>query len=186
MRSLRDQDTKKFLATLVKEIADAGNNDGTRQLACVITKNLISNRSGDQRYEDLWIGFDNQFRLNIKEAILSSLASERAVVRSQVASLIAAICSIEIPRGEWLELLPNLCNNASNDSMDIRLAALQTIGYICEEIDPRHVENGLKNQIMLALTNNISADPNATQSCKLAVKALLYSVPYASQNFQVS
>jgi len=44
--------------------------------------------------------------------------------------------------------------------MDIRLAALQTIGYICEEIDPRHVENGLKNQIMLALTNNISADPN--------------------------
>jgi len=72
----------------------------------------------------LWISFENDFRLNIKEAILSSLASNEPLVRAGVASLIASICAIEIPRNEWLELLPNLCNNASNDSMEIRLAAL--------------------------------------------------------------
>lgn len=38
---------------------------------------------------------------------------------------------------------------------------------------------------MLALTNNISKEDANQESCRLAVKALLLSVPYASQNFQV-
>jgi len=39
---------------------------------------------------------------------------------------------------------------------------------------------------LLALTNNISAEDSAESPCKLAIKALLYSVPYATQNFQVA
>jgi hypothetical protein len=35
-------------------------------------------------------------------------------VRSQVASLVAAIASIEIPRGEWLELISILTTNAGH------------------------------------------------------------------------
>jgi len=40
---------------------------------------------------------------------MAMLASPQALVRSQIANVVAAIASIEIPRNEWLELLPNLC-----------------------------------------------------------------------------
>lgn len=36
---------KKFLASLVKELSDETNNESVRQMACIILKNLISNRS---------------------------------------------------------------------------------------------------------------------------------------------
>lgn len=39
---------------------------------------------------------------------------------------------------------------------------------------------------MLALTNNITNDEGFTAPCKLAVKALLHSVPYTSANFEVA
>jgi hypothetical protein len=42
--------------------------------------------------------------------------------------------------------------------MQIRMASLQTIGHICEDLDPNDLNQDLKNQIMLALTNNISND----------------------------
>ena len=65
------------------------------------------------------------------------------------------------------------------------MASLQTIGHICEDLNPSDLNQDLKNQIMLALTNNISNDDAFTAPCKLAVKALLHSVPYTSANFEV-
>lgn len=65
------------------------------------------------------------------------------------------------------------------------MASLQTIGHICEDLNPSDLNQDLKNQIMLALTNNISNDDVFTAPCKLAVRALLHSVPYTSANFEV-
>lgn len=57
-------------------------------------------------------------------------------MRKQVSGAVAIIASIEIPRKEWLELIPNLATNAEHESMDIRYAALETLGFICEELSP--------------------------------------------------
>lgn len=38
---------------------------------------------------------------------------------------------------------------------------------------------------MLALTNNISNEDSFIAPCKLAIKALLHSIPYTSANFEV-
>ena len=43
----------------------------------------------------------------------------------------------------------------------------------------------LKNNIILALCNNISVDPAANDSCILAVKGMNYAIYYATKNFQV-
>lgn len=90
--------------------------------------------------------------------MIASLETQSSTVRNQIASLIASIAQIEIPRGEWSELIANLCNNASNENEQIRLTSLTTIGYICEELHPEDLTSELKNQIMLALTNNIIKD----------------------------
>ncbi len=91
--------------------------------------------------------------------MLANLASPSSIVRKQVASAIAVIASIEIPRKEWLELIPNLCDNSVHQSIDIRNAALETLGFICEELMPEDVNDELKNKVVLALTTNISSDP---------------------------
>jgi hypothetical protein len=46
------------------------------------------------------------------------------------------IASIEIPRGDWLDLIANLSANAAHDSIDVRHASLETLGFICEELRP--------------------------------------------------
>lgn len=37
---------------------------------------------------------------------------------------------------------------------------------------------------MLALTNNISKEEVNVETCRLAIKALLFSIPYTAANFQ--
>jgi importin subunit beta-1 len=116
-------------------------------------------------------------------AILANLATHSPLVRSQVASAVAAIAAIEIPRKEWLDLIPNLCSNAAHENLDVRMASLQTLGYICDELQVDDLTNELKNNIILALINNISLDPSMVKPTSLSVKALLSALPYASQNF---
>jgi importin subunit beta-1 len=117
-------------------------------MGCVICKNLISNRTGDSRYADLWVSVEPYFKQNMKQAVLINLASPSQLVRSQIASLVSAIAAIEIPRGEWLELINILCTNATNVDPQIRTASLQTLGFICEELDPSDLNDGLKNLII--------------------------------------
>jgi importin subunit beta-1 len=93
---------------------------------------------------------------------------------------VATIASIEIPRKEWLELIPNLCDNAANSNIDYKNAALQTLGYICEELMPEDINRELKNKVVLALTSNITSDPSLIKSTTLAVKAFFSALPFAA------
>ena len=99
----------------------------------------------------------------------------------------AAIASIEIPRKEWDDIVPNLCLNAEHTDYNVRLTSLTTLGYICEEIRPEDLSDPVKNQVILALTNNMSNSqaPEALEPCRVASKALVHSIPYATQNFKV-
>lgn len=117
--------------------------------------------------------------------MIVNLASPSTLVRKQVASAIATIASIEIPRKEWLELIPNLCDNSVHQEIEIRAAALETLGFICEEIMPEDLSTELKNKIVAALTQNITADPNFLKTTILATRAFFNALPYASQNFKV-
>ena len=183
IRNLRDTDPRKFMATLTREIANEALPTGSRQMACIIFKNFIINRSKDSKYENYWINLAKQFKEQIKEAILATLASNEVLVRNQVSVVISAIASIEIPRGEWDALIPNLCVNAEHTIYNIRLASLTTLGYICEEIHPEDINDALKNSIIVALTNNIATAEE--EASRLATKAMIYSVPFSSQNFKV-
>lgn len=51
-------------------------------MACVVCKNLISSRSVDAAYADLWVNLEPAFKNNVKEAILSTLNSQVETVRS--------------------------------------------------------------------------------------------------------
>ena len=49
--------------------------------------------------------------------------------------MVAAVAGVELPQGQWqdlIEILLRFVNTA--DNVNLRIATLQTIGYICEVI----------------------------------------------------
>lgn len=55
VKQLRDSNPQTFMATLTREIADEELAVGSRQMACIIFKNFVINRSNDPKYFDYWI-----------------------------------------------------------------------------------------------------------------------------------
>ena len=53
-----------------------------------------------------------------------SLVCPSSVVRTQIANAIATIAKIEIPRKEWMDLIPNLSTNSSHADPIVKQAAL--------------------------------------------------------------
>ena len=56
---------------------------------------------------------------------------------------------------------------------------------ICEEVEPEALSNDVKNQIILALTTNITEDTQNPEPTLLSIKALCKSIPYVKPNFLV-
>ncbi len=50
------------------------------------------------------------------------------------ATILAVIASIELPRGEWGQIIDLLAENCSNEDLNIKIASITTLGYICEQI----------------------------------------------------
>lgn len=97
-------------------------------------------------------------RENIKEALLSMLANQDPTVIKAAATCVAAIAVIEVPCGQWPDIIPNLSNNSYADDMNVRLASLQTLGFICEDIDPSFLAQDQMNLIIHAVLTNILPD----------------------------
>lgn len=57
-------------------------------------------------------------------------------VASVAAQIVAKIALIELPRGQWLDLINALLGNMQNAqaSPSLKKATLDTLGYICEEL----------------------------------------------------
>jgi importin subunit beta-1 len=76
-----------------------------------------------------------------------------------------------VPRKEWLEIIPNLTNNCGQENVDFKNAALETLGFICDELMPEDINDELKNKVVYALSSNITSNPALQKSTLLASKA---------------
>ena len=186
MRTLRDSEPCKFLSTLTKEIATEGNPPQVRQMAALIFRNFILNKNRNSKYADFWLSMNVELKTQMKEAFLGTLASSQKTVRSSVANLIAAIASIEIPRNEWPTLLQNLSTNSSHGNFNIRLTALTSLGYICEEVPSKHFKAEECNSILYALTSNMSntQTAEAIECTTAALSAFIHCTGLCSDSFK--
>jgi importin subunit beta-1 len=74
------------------------------------------------------------YRGFVKDAIISALNTDNNNIRRAVAMCVAAIAAIEMPRGEWVNLIDIMAETAHNDDINVRLSSIQTLGYICDEL----------------------------------------------------
>jgi len=65
---------------------------------------------------------------------LHTLQSQVGEARSAAAQVISAIAQIELPSGQWPDLITTLLNNMNQPNDFLRQASLMSLGYICEEI----------------------------------------------------
>ena len=114
----------------------------------------------------------------MKQAIIAQLADPDKNVRNQVSGVVAGISSLDIPRGEWSDLIPMLCNNAEHEDINIRLASLTCLGKICEDLHSESVPQNNRYQIIVALINNLNLEN--LEICRVAMRALSISVSFSA------
>jgi importin subunit beta-1 len=76
----------------------------------------------------------------LKQSILATLSSTAPQVGPGAAQCVSAVAAVELPKGRWQDLIPQLIQFAQNqENTALRVHTLQTIGYICEVI-VSHIE----------------------------------------------
>jgi importin subunit beta-1 len=134
-----------------------------------------------------------EVRGRVKSGSVSALGSQHNPVRLAAAQVIAKIATIELPKpGQWDDLMQTLLDyvvkpEASPTGMAKKEAALNTIGYICEEIgqlDTNCLESK-SNEILTAVVAGMRAEEPEPRIKVAATKALCNALDFARRNFDV-
>jgi len=173
--------SRKFLFNLATELADEGKQTPCRQMAALLMKNFISI---NEKSKQIWINLENNSKDQIKNLILSTLASQNKNVRKAAGLLIAAICKVDLPLTEkWPNLISSLCSNSYNENLNIRHAAIESLGYLCEELNNKSIDPLSVDSILSALIKNITEKQINDEILFTALNAFLHCLPLAEKNF---
>ena len=94
------------------------------------------------------------------------------------------ICKIELPLGKWSDIILSLVNNSFNENMNFRLASLETLGYICEELNTKTINPKDVELILTSFIRNLNEENCDINIAKICMNALLHSISLAEKNFK--
>jgi anaerobic C4-dicarboxylate transporter len=86
-------------------------------------------------YSTRWLALNVDAKNKIKQEALMCLGSPSQKAGIFASQVVAAIAAVELPVNQWadlIELLLSFVNNQTN--ANLKIATLQTIGFICEVI----------------------------------------------------
>ncbi|KAI0314478.1 karyopherin Kap95 [Amylostereum chailletii] len=175
-----------YMHMLSAELANESTNIFVRNAAGLALKNALSAREGARQAEfsARWLSLDNDTRSKIKQDVLMALHSPTQKAGSVAAQAVAAIAAVELPQGQWpdlIELLLGFVNNASNTPL--RIATLSAIGYICEQIDP-DILTVRANEILTAVVHGARKEEPSQEVQLAATQALYNSLVFIRENFE--
>lgn len=178
------QNLALFLQILCAELANNDKPAQTRRLAGLIIKNSLTakDEARKQVLVTKWLQqVDPNIKTQIKQAVLMTLASPVREARATAAQVISKIAHIEVPKGLWNDLVQILLNNMQQESEFLRQATLETLGYICEEIEP-DILKAQANAILTAVCKGIK-DKNP--ELKIAgLHAMYNALEFVKANFE--
>jgi len=170
---------------LAIELSTPEKNPHTRQLAGLILKKALDAQDEATRQQrvEQWIVLDANTKLNIKARLLQTLADPAWEARHTTAQVIAKVAAIELPRNQWPELIDLLLKNMMLQEANIKQATLETLGYICEEVNPE-VINEKSNQILTAVIQGMRKDEPSAEVRLAGTTALLNALEFVRSNFE--
>ena len=95
---------------------------------------------------NIWDRLNLDQKQQIKELLLQTLITKDQNARRAAADTIASICSIELPRKDWPNIIQILVNQTNNQDQEIIKAAVMTLGYICENLKDKN--DSLDNELV--------------------------------------
>ena len=125
-------------------------------------------------------------KVQVKGLALRTLNSTDMRATHSAAQFIVSIAAIELPRGEWPELMDVLVHNVSQGTDALKQASLITIGFICESQDPDLRESlaAYSNAILTAVVQGAHKDQRNPDVRNAAITALSDSVDFVRSNME--
>ena len=182
LNNLADNNLSLFLQQLGGVLSDESKPSNIRQLSAILIKNSLVTV---EHYQEIWkTQMPQKEKDEIKLLVLSTLASSKKEIRTIASTVISSISKIDSPITKtWPELLPSLTQNAFNQDINMKLSAIEALGYVCEEITIKTIDASNVDKIMNALIQNLKNEQNSVEVVLQVLKALYYSIRLAEKNF---
>jgi importin subunit beta-1 len=129
-----------------------------------------------------------ELKAAVKQRVLRSLSSAVREVSAISAQVVSKIACIELPRGEWPDLVATLMSNVMNPDPRVREASLKSIGYVCEEVTNLQFEGTEvtidTNSVLTSIVQGMNKSEPSEEVKLAATKALHNSLHLVDANFQ--
>ena len=106
-------------------------------------------------YANRWLALDDATRNKVKQDALMALASSAGKVGTVAAQVVSAIAAVELPQGQWMDVIGILLGFVSDQSnTNLRVATLQAIGFTCEALQAvrlLHLIQGVPHLIIMVV-----------------------------------
>jgi len=189
LQAMQAQNLGLYAVEMAKELATEGKPERSRWLAGINLKNLLDGKSDAEsiRKQDAWRVTPPELREQVKGLLLQGLGSAQRNIAHTAAQAIAAVAATEVSlagslEAGWRQLFPSLISGAGGEN-HTRIAALEAIGFTCEELDSELVKQEQINEVLTAVVSNMShASPEVAEA---ATKALLNMLEFTRNNFEV-
>ena len=182
LNSIADSNLSLFLRQLGEILSDESKPSEIRQLSAILIKNSLVKV---EHFQEIWkTQLPQEEKNKIKLLVLSTLASSKKQIRTIASTVISSICKIDSPITQtWPDLLPSLTQNAFNEDINLKLSAIEALGYVCEEITIKSIDSTNIDKILNALIQNLKNGQNSVEVVIQVLKALYYSIRLAEKNF---
>jgi importin subunit beta-1 len=190
LKQFQEQNPAGFLISLSHELANNEKPPDSRKLAGLILKNSLDAKETGRKQElvSRWISLDPTVKAQIKGALSQTLSSVVPDARHTSAQVIAKIAAIELPQGEWPELVGSLLANMGGLQVQqpahLKQATLETLGYVCEEVSAESLAQEQVNSILTAVVQGMNASETSNDVRLAATNALYNALDFAQTNFE--
>ena len=182
LNSLAESNISLFLQQLGAILSDESKPSNIRQLSAILIKNSLLHV---ESFQEIWKkSLPVEEKNKIKLLVLSTLASSKREIRTSASTVISSISKIDTPITQtWPDLLPSLTDNAFNTDINMKLSAIEALGYVCEELTTKSIDSSNVDKIMNALIQNLTNANNSVEVVIQVLKALYYTIRLAEKNF---
>lgn len=149
----------------------------------LVSKDTVKNQQFAQRWMTV---IDPESRQQIKANALTALMDAEPRIANASAQLIAAIADIELPRGDWPDLMQIMVNNTNIEQAEnVKRASLLALGYICESADPQsQALMASSNSILIAIVQGAQSSEPSKLVRLAALNALADSLVFIKNNME--
>ena len=173
---LASENLNLFLINISSKISNEQEEKKVRQISATLIKNIISK----SEYTQKWLNLDEKDKIQIKNHVLSSLASQDIDIRKAAGNVIASFCKFEIPNKQWLDIFDTLVNTSQNENLYIQLASITTLGFIFTEISPNDIPQDTIAKILNCFYTILKKDNIDIHLHDNTLNAILNFIPFIS------